>query len=95
MKINASILGATSMLASVAVVGMLTGCLQAANGSSNMMGNGAGTQAMTMAWGLHHCRGQNACKGQGGCKTSAHSCVGKNSCKGQGGCATIAPKKSM
>lgn len=95
MKINKNIAGKTAMLASVAVVGMLTGCAQAANGSSNMAGTQAASGMTAMAWGVHHCKGMNSCKGQGGCKTANHSCVGKNSCKGKGGCNTVAPKNPM
>ena len=84
-----------TMLATVALTGLMAGSaarLQASTGNSGsgpqQLSNGMGQLADDAASDKHDCKGKNSCKGKGGCKTGDAGCKGKNTCKGKGGCAT-------
>ncbi len=84
----------TSLLAAVAVGGILTGSAIAQESGSNQEGvkiaqkQKAGKKGTDSKEQAHECAGKNACKGKGGCQTGDNGCKGKNSCKGKGGCST-------
>ncbi len=83
-----------TMLATVAITGMLAGVsarLQASPTGATQMTSVQGQLADTTNSDKHDCKGLNSCKGQGGCKTSDNGCKGLNSCKGKGGCKTNSP----
>jgi hypothetical protein len=84
-----------TMLASVAITGLMAGSAARLHASTNASGgpsqyNAAakGQLADDTDAGKHDCKGQNSCKGAGGCKTGDAGCKGKNTCKGKGGCKT-------
>ena len=82
-----------TMLATVALTGLMAGAAARANtstptGSADQYGATKGQLADDSDSGKHDCKGKNSCKGQGGCKTSDAGCKGKNTCKGKGGCKT-------
>ena len=85
-----------TMLAAVAITGLLAGSVARLQASPT----GSGSDQSSASKGQfadgsdsskHDCKGKNSCKGKGGCKTSDTGCKGKNSCKGQGGCNTNKP----
>ncbi len=88
-----------SVLATVALTGLMAGAAARVHASTNPSGSNAyspsakGQVADDSTVGKHSCKGQNDCKGQGGCKTGDNGCMAKNSCKGKGGCATDGSKK--
>jgi hypothetical protein len=81
----------TSILASAAIAGLMSGSFAVQARAANSTGQ-AGTSLQQMAdegqKDVHTCKGQNSCKGKGGCTSGDNGCKGKNSCKGKGGCAT-------
>ena len=83
-----------TMLAAVAMTGLLAGSVARANASTNtpvgsdQVSASKGQLADDSDAGKHDCKGKNSCKGQGGCKTGDAGCKGKNTCKGKGGCKT-------
>jgi hypothetical protein len=87
-----------TMLAAIAISGLLAG--SAARASTPSTGTGSDKYSASKGQladdsesskDKHDCKGKNSCKGKGGCKTSDAGCKGKNSCKGQGGCNTNKP----
>ncbi len=98
MKNPRFLLNTKTMLATVALTGLLAGSaarVQAATGSG-CSGGSCSMSADKGAAGVkvaddsdkNSCKGQNSCKGKGGCKTGDNGCKGKNTCKGKGGCKT-------
>ena len=92
---NPILLNTKTMLAAVAVAGLMSGSalrVHASTGNGPTQLSNATTTAGLLAddsdKGKHDCKGKNSCKGQGGCKTSDNGCKGKNDCKGKGGCST-------
>ena len=84
---------AKTMLATVAITGLMAGAAARAHvtsntGTPNSLSFSAGQLADDSDAGKHDCKGKNTCKGQGGCKTGDAGCKGKNTCKGKGGCKT-------
>ena len=84
-----------TMLATVALTGLLAGSAARAQASTATTPTGAtqfstakGQLADDSDKGKHDCKGKNSCKGQGGCKTGDAGCKGQNTCKGKGGCKT-------
>ncbi len=82
-----------TMLATVALTGLMAGAAARVNastptGTADQFGTAKGQLADDSSAGKHDCKGKNSCKGQGGCKTSDAGCKGKNTCKGKGGCKT-------
>jgi hypothetical protein len=80
-----------TMLATVALTGLMAGAAARSYGATPTSGNdqfgsAKGQQILADDSSKHDCKGKNACKGQGGCKTSDNGCKGKNDCKGKGGC---------
>jgi hypothetical protein len=92
MKNSNLIQSTRTMLATVAMTGLLAGAAARVHAStpsgSTQIGASAGQLADDTTTGKHDCAGKNSCKGQGGCKTSDAGCKGKNTCKGKGGCKT-------
>ncbi len=86
-----------TMLATVAITGLMAGAAARVHASSNTgipsgLSSFAGQLADDSDSGKHSCSGKNSCKGQGGCKTGDAGCKAKNTCKGKGGCATDGSK---
>ena len=82
-----------TMLATVALTGLLAGSAARVQASTNGTPDqttsiSKGQLADDTSAGKHDCKGQNTCKGQGGCKSSDAGCNGKTTCKGKGGCKT-------
>jgi hypothetical protein len=96
MKNSRLSLTTKTMLATVALTGLMAGSaarVQAAtssNGQSGVTAANGSLGTLVADSDKHSCKGQNSCKGQGGCKTSDNGCKGKNSCKGKGGCKSTA-----
>jgi hypothetical protein len=84
-----------TMLATIAITGMMAGAAARVHASTTPSGapdqlTAAKGQLVAddSTSGKHDCKGKNSCKGQGGCKTSDAGCKGQNTCKGKGGCKT-------
>jgi hypothetical protein len=92
MKNPRLLLNTKTMLATVALTGLMAGSaarLQAStSGAPDQYSSAKGQQVFADDAGKHDCKGKNSCKGQGGCKTSDAGCKGINTCKGKGGCKT-------
>jgi hypothetical protein len=93
MKNPSLLLNTKTMLAAVALTGLMVGSaarVQASTGSGSpsspcsMDSKGAVADDSDSSKGA----GKNSCKGKGGCKTGDNGCKGKNTCKGKGGCKT-------
>jgi hypothetical protein len=95
MKNPRLLLNTKTMLATVALTGLMAGAaarVQASTGGTCPTGTCSMAKGQTVAddGDKHSCKGQNSCKGQGGCKTGDAGCKGKNTCKGKGGCKAAA-----
>ena len=82
-----------TMLATVAITGLMAGSAARVHASTNTglpdgFSSAFGQLADDSDKGKHDCKGKNSCKGQGGCKTGDAGCKGMNTCKGKGGCKT-------
>jgi len=95
MKNPRLLLNTKTMLATVALTGLMAG--SAARLQASPTGSGCSSGQCSMAKGAladdsdsskHDCKGKNSCKGKGGCKTGDAGCKGQNTCKGKGGCKT-------
>jgi hypothetical protein len=90
MKNPSLLLNTKTMLATVALTGLMAGAaarVQASPTSGQSALAIKGALATVVADGdKNSCKGQNSCKGKGGCKTGDNGCKGKNTCKGKGGC---------
>jgi hypothetical protein len=91
---NPRLLNAKTMLATVALTGLMAGSAARVHASTTTSGAPIAINALKGQLaddsdaGKHDCKGKNSCKGQGGCKTGDAGCKGKNTCKGKGGCKT-------
>ncbi len=87
-----------SVLAAVALTGLMAGAATRVHATSNDPTSNTVSKGQladdSSTTDKHACKGQNSCKGKGGCKTGDAGCMAKNSCKGKGGCATDGSKKS-
>ncbi len=84
-----------TMLAAVAVTGLMAGSAARVQASTSTNGSPSQYSAFkgmiaddSTSSDKNDCKGQNTCKGKGGCKTGDGGCKGKNTCKGKGGCKT-------
>jgi hypothetical protein len=81
-----------TVLATVALTGLMAGAAARVHASTNNSGPDQyssaikGQLADDSDKGKHDCKGKNTCKGKGGCKTGDAGCKGQNTCKGKGGC---------
>ncbi len=93
MKNTSLLHNSRTLLATVALTGLMAGSAARVhastnNGSTQFGSSIQGQLADDSDAGKHGCKGQNSCKGQGGCKTGDNGCKAKNTCKGKGGCKT-------
>jgi hypothetical protein len=90
MKNPSLLLNTKTMLAAVALTGLMVGSaarLQASTGSGCTSGQcSVSTEKGALSTHVAADDEKNSCKG--GCKTGDNGCKGKNTCKGKGGCKT-------